>query len=147
MEVFRNTKHDAALGTHITTFYLEALCNGALDKCEILISLREFVLSLDKIYVLQAVKMAVRLIPRDSSDGVLELGPGEKISLGRKSSLGISTKTVSRDHCTITTNVSSERRSQVSPLSVFANKKLHIVRHGHASTLFAGDVSQVIHVI
>jgi len=91
--------------------------------------------------------MAVRLIPRDSSGGVLELGPGEKICLGRKSSLGISTKTVSRYHCTITASVSSERRSRASLLSVLAHKKLHIVRHGHASTLLAGNVSQVIHLI
>ena len=86
--------------------------------------------------------MSVRLISQDN-DSVIELGPAEKVSLGRKPSLNILSKSVGRDHCTVTTGSFLDRR--VSPV-VFANKRLYILRHGAATSLNAGQSSQV-HVL
>lgn len=83
--------------------------------------------------------MSVRLISQDN-DTVIELGPADKVSLGRKSSLNIISKSVGRDHCTVTTGFILDRR--VSPV-VFANKRIHILRHGGATSLNAGQSSQV----
>lgn len=86
--------------------------------------------------------MSVRLISQDN-DTVIDLGPAEKVSLGRRPCLNITAKSVGRDHCTVTTGFILERR--VSPV-VFANRKLYILRHGGATTLNTGQSSQV-HVL
>ncbi len=86
------------------------------------------------------IQMSVRLVSQDTG-AHLELGSGDTFSLGRKASLGISAKNVSRDHCTVTTGVGSGHL--VRPV-VSANKKVYILRHGEAATLHAGELSEVL---
>ncbi|BDA51434.1 probable DNA polymerase lambda at C-terminar half [Coccomyxa sp. Obi] len=85
--------------------------------------------------------MSVTLISQDN-DTVIELGPAEKVSLGRKPCLNITAKSVGRDHCTVTTGFILEHRVNAV---VFANRKVYIVRHGGATALNAGQSSQLEH--
>jgi hypothetical protein len=85
--------------------------------------------------------MLVRLVSQDSVARLELSSPGDSLVLGRKASLGITARAVSRDHCTVTTGLSSQGPLR---LTVFAKKKVYIFHRGRAATVNAGESSQVL---